>query len=166
MKYQNGVMPTNEWFSKVQQYVDFKGKTVVDIGCAEGVMAKLAKQAGASNVQAIDNQEEHFEPSDGVEFTHGKIENHLWLSGDIMILSMIIHWIGEKETLRQIENQNTLVIIFREKNHNYEIPTNGVWFPTLEELTNTLKGFKLKHHELLMVQNEDQNIILAIYVKA
>lgn len=165
MMYQNGVMPTNKWFEKIKAHVDFKEKKVIDIGCAEGIMSKLAKEAGASNVEAIDIKEEHFQPSGEVHFIHGKIEDNLWLSGDVAILSMIIHWIGKEETLRQIQYQDTVVIIFREPNEGYQVPQNGVWFPTLKELSKTFKGFKLKHTEKLMEQDNGKTIRLAIYEK-
>lgn len=161
MNYQNGVMPTNEWFEKIKNHLDFKGKTVVDYGCAEGMMCILSKQAGASRIIGIDNQG-NFYPHKYIDFRKEDIGKKY--DSDIKIFSMIIHWIGKEEFLKQIDSQEA-VVIFREKNEGYNHPANGVWFPTLDELSDTLKGFKLKHDEVLMEQDNHKRIILAIYEK-
>ena len=161
--YQNDVMPTNEWFEKIKAHVDFKGKSVVDYGCAEGIMSKLAKEAGAKYVCAIDNQE-HYQPSEGVIFLKADIDERI-VYGEIKIFSMIIHWIDKDETLKHIQDCEKAIIIFREKNPGYQIPINGKWFPTLDELDETLDGFRRVHSELLMVQDNDKRITLAIYEK-
>ena len=180
MNYQSihsikGVMPTVDWFERIKANVNFKDKTVVDVGSCEGVFSYLIKKEGAKVVMAVEEQEDRmaeaislFKATDTpVVCENVKIQQiefkEPW---DIFFLSMIIHWIGEEEVKKLLPHCNEVVIIFREKNHNYEIPTNGVWFPTVEELDKSMVGFKRKHSELLMTQNEDQNIILAIYVKA
>lgn len=163
MNYQNGVMPTNEWFEKIKAHVDFKGKCVVDFGAAEGIMSQLAVESGAIWVKAVDNQF-HFIPSPKVAFINVNIENFSYdKKVDVGIFSMIIHWIDRKELLRQAKNIDTLAIIFREPNEGYQIPQNGKWFPTLEELNKTLNGFNLKHTEELMEQDNGKTIRLAIY---
>lgn len=165
VNYQNGVMPTDEWFEKIKAHVDFVSKVVIDFGAAEGIMSNLAVKAGAIWVKAVDNQV-HFLPSPKVAFINMNIENFGYDKRvDVGIFSMIIHWVGKKELLRQAKNIDTLAIIFREKNPGYQIPINGKWFPTLKELTATLKGFKLKHSEVLMEQDNNKRIILAIYDK-
>ena len=160
--YQDGVMPTTEWFEKIKAYVIFKYKTVVDFGCAEGIMCKLAKEAGAYNVIGVDEQE-HFIPSEGVQFMHKKITEVEFRNYGIGIFSMIIHWIGKEEFIKHANNGKHIIVIFREKNDGYQIPTNGVWFPTQEELDKNLPLFNKVHDDCIFEQDSGKKIRLAIY---
>lgn len=157
-------MPTDEWFSKILKYVDFKGKSVIDYGCAEGRMCRLAKDAGARWVTGIDS-EASFELAMDIDFELENIKDYKPEKHDMGIFSMIIHWIGKEETVRQLPALNTAIIIFREPNEGYQIPQNGKWFPTLKELDKTLSGFSRKHTEVLHTQDNNKTIRLAIYEK-
>lgn len=161
MNYQNGVMPTNEWFKIINTHVDFNRKSVVDYGCAEGVMCELAKDAGASKVVGIDNKPIASTRTD-IDFIQENI--HGKYNADIKIFSMIIHWIGKDEALRQTDSEE-LVFIYREPNAGYNIPTHGSWFPTLNELRNLFKGYRLVHEEALMEQDNNKKISIAIFRK-
>src|SRR3990167_4201984 len=136
MNYQNGVMPTNEWFEKIKAHVDFKDKSVVDYGCAEGIMSILAKDSGSFKVIGIDNKTYPY--YEGVDFRQEVIGKQY--KADIKIFSMIIHWIGKEETQKQADSK-TVIYIFREANSGYNYPTNGCWFPIREELDKFMKGF-------------------------
>lgn len=152
-------MPTNEWFEKIAKHVDFKGKSVIDYGCAEGIMCKHAKQAGATYVLGIDNQQ-HFQPHEGVVFANEEIG--VKQAADIKMFSMIIHWIGKDEFIKHADSSE-VVVIFREPNPGYQIPINGKWFPTLQELSVALNGYSLIHNELLLEQDNNKRVTLAIY---
>ncbi len=172
MNYQNGVMPTNEWFEKIKAHVDFKGKNVIDFGCAEGVMSFLALKEGANSVIAIDNQPEMIEQ---VKFLTRDFDNiRIDLKDldeasfgieetDIGIFSMIIHWIGNEFLVMETMRMSKVVIIFRLANDGYAIPTNGIWFPTEEGLDNVMVDFTKIHSEELMEQDNGKKIRLCIY---
>lgn len=173
--YQNGVMPTNEWFNEIKEHVKFNGKTVLDVGCAEGVMCLLSLKEGAKSVNGIDEQMEMIERAEklteeysNVLFIHGKTKDKIMVgNADIGIFSMIIHWIGMEEFLRLTKCFKTIVVIFRERNPGYQIPINGKWFPTLQELHSLMKekGFRRNYSEVIMVQDSEKRISLAIYDK-
>ena len=42
------------YHSCLADYIDFQGKSVLDVGCGAGAYSILAKQLGAANVVAID----------------------------------------------------------------------------------------------------------------
>jgi len=170
--YQNGVMPTDEWFEKIKAHVDFKGKTVFDYGCAEGIMCKLASEAGAKRVTGIDNQFDKVDKAreltkncEGVDILGCSIRQviPLKLGHYIPIFSMIIHWIGKEEFIRLSYNAETIIVVYRTPSSGYE-QQNGIWFPTQEEL-DELIGVKPIHTEHLLNQGEDKNIVLSIYDK-
>lgn len=155
-------MPTDEWFKKIQAHIDFKGKSVIDYGCAEGRMCELAKDADANRVVGIDEHPVASTRKD-IEFIQQKINgrhDHF----DIKIFSMIIHWIGKEEFINQLKYSKTIVVIYRTPSSGY-IEQNGIFFPTQEEL-DKIVGVKPIHTELLMNQGEDKDIVLAIYDKA
>lgn len=166
----NGSFDTKSWFEPVLKQVDFTGKTVVDYGCAEGVMSLLAHDSGASMVSGVDIDEERLEiarklvPSG--KFTYARVEAYQKYS-DIGIFSMIIHWLSDPQTdLRNILHyvEQTAVVIFREANDGYT-PDNGNWFPTLSEIDTYFKScsFECEHTELLQTQDNDKNIYLKIF---
>ncbi len=167
--HEQGVFPTLEWFEKIKAHVDFKDRSVADFGCAQGMMSILAKRNGAAKVVGVDNQGENINFARilakdlDIDFIYGNIEDNRSDHYDIKILSMIIHWIGFMETLRQSRYTNKLIIIFREANEAYDHPDNGKWFPTLEQLDDTFRGFSRKHSEVLMEQDNHKKIVLAIY---
>ena len=154
-------MPTDEWFKKIQAHIDFKDKSVIDYGCAEGRMCELAKDAGASKVVGIDEHPVASTRKD-IEFVLQRIEGKHGF--DIKIFSMIIHWIGKEEFINQLNYSKQIVVIYRTPSSGY-IEQNGIFFPTQEEL-DKLVGVKPIHTELLMNQGEDKNIVLAIYDKS
>ncbi len=156
-------MPTDEWFEKIKAHVDFKDKFVIDYGCAEGIMCYLAREDGANHVIGVDNQGNYDASLSGIQFIHDYIEEYGTEINDIGIFSMIIHWVGDKEFRRLAVHSNEVVVVFREPNEGYQVPINGKWFPTEEELDQTMSGFTKIHSEELMEQDNGKKIRLCIY---
>ncbi len=61
MSFGTGHHATTQLVIKEMQYLDFKGKKVLDFGTGTGVLAILAEKLGATSVVAIDNDEWSFE---------------------------------------------------------------------------------------------------------
>jgi len=57
MSFGTGHHPTTHLMLELMQSIDFKNKTVVDVGTGTGVLAILAEKCGASNIIAIDYDE-------------------------------------------------------------------------------------------------------------
>lgn len=57
MSFGTGHHPTTHLMVELMQSIDFKNKTVVDVGTGTGVLAILAEKCGASNIIAIDYDE-------------------------------------------------------------------------------------------------------------
>jgi len=55
MSFGTGHHPTTLLMLKLQLYINFKGKEVLDHGTGTGVLAILGEQQGAANILAIDN---------------------------------------------------------------------------------------------------------------
>lgn len=169
-----GAMPTLEWFDKIKQYVDFKDKTVLDLGCAEGMFSVLARQEGAKMATGIDSDKNRIKVAQDLsaewgydnKFHTATIQDFEYPHGyDIVIASLILHWLpnihNELDRIETITGQN-FITINRTPNPHYKIPENGMWFPTNEELDATL-GFKSKHRERLLVQDNGKEVWLNIY---
>lgn len=85
--------------------VDFKGKTVVDLGCNFGFFAFEAKRLGAKSVLAVDREERVLEGGallrdvfglDGVEFVSCDIEvSPNCLTGRTFDMAMLVEFIGK-----------------------------------------------------------------------
>lgn len=164
-----GAFPTEEWWNALRRGIDGPLGSVLDVGCAEGVMSVLALDAGAEYVCGLDINSERIalataaaagrnadfwvQRSDRLE--HGDFRT--------VILSMIAHWIGKEETARLAKlAERNVAVIFRETNEHYAIPENGTWFPTLEELDATIGGIRT-HEEHLMTQDNGKRIVAATY---
>lgn len=57
MSFGTGHHPTTHLMVELMQSIDFKNKTVVDVGTGTGVLAILAEKCGASDIVAIDYDE-------------------------------------------------------------------------------------------------------------
>lgn len=176
MNYQSseeekGVFPTLDWFKAIKPHVDFKDKYVIDFGCCDGVLSILSKKEGAEKVSGIEHEQEKLTHAShlakGLDITWVLEDIKKLPTGkfDIGIFSMIIHWIGKGEVKRWIPFADTFIYIYRQANVFYDHPDNGYWFPTQEELDIFMKGFSRKHSELLMEQDNNKKIVLAIYEK-
>lgn len=171
-----GVFDTQHWYDRMRSQVEVKDKTLLDVGCNLGAFCIRALQDGASLAQGIDHDSDVMEEAMKIAMGYAlSVSSLLCVSVedyepprdfDIVLFSMIIHWIGEGQFLRLVEYaKETVVVIFRSKNDHYNTPENGKWFPTLEELTDCLGNFELKHNETLLEQDNGKKIILAVYGK-
>lgn len=171
---QDGAFPTEDWFSAIRETVSFVDRTVLDVGCSEGVMSALALEAGASFVSAIDASESKVEAA---KRTLSRFPEHKWAatecraedlgymtSADVVIASMVLHW---TENPAEIVNRlasfanRKLVVIFRSDNEGY-LPSHGNWFPTLNELMHEV-GHPLLDYQELMEQDSGKLICLAVF---
>lgn len=171
-----GVFDTPYWYDRMRSHVEVKDKALLDVGCNLGMFGIRALQDGASFVEGIDHDTgvitEAMEIARGYalggsSLRHVSVEMYKPKRDfDIILFSMIIHWIGKVQFLRLVGYaKDTVVVIFRSKNDGYSIPANGKWFPTLDSLSQWLHGFKLKHNEVLLEQDNNKKIILAVYEK-
>lgn len=174
MRYQTapdapGTFPTAEWFAALLRGIDGPLGTVLDVGCAEGVMSVMAAQAGGI-VDGIDTNLERLDAAYQQAVAAGVVIN-LWARPSTywnkprrtVILSMIAHWVGREETCRLAGlAQRNVAVIFRLANDHYSIPENGTWFPTLAELDETISGVRT-HEELLLTQDSDKQVWAATY---
>lgn len=163
-----GAFPTLQWFNSLYQHIDLKDKIIVDYGAGEGMMSILCKKNRAKRVIGIEHNPRglFLNPSTyGIEAINGNIEENITHS-DVTILSMIIHWI-DHTTTREILNatKESVAIIYRHKNDLYQVPENGKWFPTTDEL-NTFAlscGFRRINEIHLMTQDNGKAINLAVF---
>lgn len=168
-----GAYNTLDWFSLILDYIDFYGHSVIDWGCAEGVMTELAIENGASSAVGVDMDSVRLRADEPrAEYIHMRIEDFLQSSAhsgskDISILSMIIHWLEDHDTLREIlwRTHKSAVIIYREAHPGYKKPDNGYWFPDYCELQRFMDscGFRMKAHRFVQRHDGDKVIRLGIF---
>lgn len=164
-----GTMPTEAWFAALMRGVDGQLGSVLDVGCAEGVMSLLALDHGAESVLGIGLHDDRLaaakELTQGAkaltirEMAASEIED----SFDTVIYSMMAHWLGRKETARIASlARRWFLVVFRIANDHYAIPANGHWFPSIEELDETVGGIRT-HEELLLTQDNGKEVWAATY---
>jgi tRNA (mo5U34)-methyltransferase len=67
--------------------IDFRGKSVLDIGCWDGYFSFAAEQRGATRVLAIDNPKFRWGSTDGFEFLRRHFQSSVeWREGSIFAL--------------------------------------------------------------------------------
>ena len=171
-----GVMPTLDWFDEVSKVVDWKGKSVLDVGCAEGMYSVAVQKKGA-RVVGLDVSPYMVVNAKSLRDEYGlrhpvyesKVESYYPLEVyDILMFSMILHLMDDVQYhFRRLANsvKDLIVCIYRTKNASYTIPDNGKWFPTINEMDvlAIAKGFKKIHHQLLLTQDNEKEIYLSIY---
>ena len=105
-----GLFPTDKWFEKIAAHVDFKGRSVDDLGCCQFSYGIQALNEGARFVAGIDNSKQRVDQSWALVeqwglqkkamVVHGSIEElpttaiNPGNKADITIWSMIIHWLS------------------------------------------------------------------------
>jgi hypothetical protein len=150
-----GAFPTAEWFAALQDGLSGPLGAVLDVGCAEGVMAVLAARAGAVTVLGVDHNADRIAvcpPTPGVTFWEADSSQVVWRY-DTIILSMVAHWVGAAETRRLASlAERNVAVIFRLANDGYA-PENGSWFPTFDELDATVGGVRTSERRLLTQDN-------------
>lgn len=169
-----GTFDTPAWFAALREGIDGPLGSVLDVGCAEGVMCALALQDGAEFATGIDYNADRiatarlsvprgaFYEMDATET--GGIN---WLGPDprrtTVIMSQIIHWLGPDVSARYFRAATrNLAIVFRLANDHYEIPAHGTWFPTFAELDAAV-GHPRTSETLLLTQDNGKEIWAATY---
>jgi FkbM family methyltransferase len=164
----DGTMDTAAWFAALRAGIDGPLGTVLDVGCAEGVMCVLAAQDGADAVLGIGLHPDSLAaaraataPYTAVEIREQPAELYSG-SHRTVIFSMMAHWLGEKETARfaRLATRN-FAVIFRTANDHYA-DSNGTWFPTLEEMDETVGGVRTSE-TLLLTQDNGKEVWAATY---
>jgi ribosomal protein L11 methyltransferase len=61
MAFGTGHHATTEMMIRTMQSIDFKGKSVFDFGCGTGILAILAAKMGATDVEAVDIEQESYD---------------------------------------------------------------------------------------------------------
>lgn len=176
---ETGVFPTLEWFDEISKIVDWNGKSVIDLGCAEGMFSVLAMQKGAKRAIGIDVNPDMILKAKRLHEEYGlphiiyqsKAESYYPLElHDIIIFSMILHWMDNVYYhFKRLTDcvKDTVICIYRTRNASYKIPDNGKWFPTKNELDvlAVTVGFKNVYTRCLLTQDNDKEIYLSIYRK-
>jgi 16S rRNA G966 N2-methylase RsmD len=165
-----GAFPTIEWFRKTLPYVEYKNRTLLDVGCCQGSFGIQALANGASSVTSIDSSTKRIEetiknigerfPGNPGKVIFARAEDFNPEQHDITVLSMIIHWLEEpEETIRKYveSTRERMVIIYR---HKQQLQESG-YIPSQEELDRLIAS-PPSHHEFLS-ETPEQNIKMAIY---
>lgn len=164
----NGIFQTIEWFERASAIISFQDQVVLDLGCSMSSFGIQAVNKGARLVVGVDNDPKRISQShdainiwklnNTVTALQYNIEEYTPLGYDIIIFSMIIHWLKDPEFhIRRFAERckSKLVFIFR-----YSGSSAG-YCPTIDEL-DILIGRKRIHNEKLS-DTPEQNIMLAIY---
>jgi ribosomal protein L11 methyltransferase len=61
MAFGTGHHATTEMMIRTMQSIDFNGKSVFDFGCGTGILAILAAKMGATNIEAVDIEQESYD---------------------------------------------------------------------------------------------------------
>lgn len=160
-----GAFPTVSWF----EHLPRTDGDVLDVGCAEGTFSYLFKITGAKKVTGIDINKVSNYTNEGIDFVRTRAEDFDPQSYDLVLFSMIIHWLDNPiEVIRKIgsKTRKYLCFIFRLPNTHYKTPANGSWFPDSLELTGVVRelGFIVsKYIPKLMVQDNDKTICLMTF---
>jgi hypothetical protein len=164
----DGTMDTAAWFAALRAGIDGPLGTVLDVGCAEGVMCVLAAQDGADAVLGIGLHPDSLAAARAATAPYGPSRyvssrpSCTQGSHRTVIFSMMAHWLGEKETARfaRLATRN-FAVIFRTANDHYA-DSNGTWFPTLEEMDETVGGVRTSE-TLLLTQDNGKEVWAATY---
>lgn len=168
-----GAFPTIEWYKAMAEHIDFKDKTVLDLGCCQFSYGVQAIADGAKFVTGVDNDPKREKQSREVidtiwnfknaEFFDVDIEEFVPQEYDIIIFSMIIHWLKDPELhIRRMlkTTKEKLVFIYRYPNPNKK---EIGYRPSVYQLSTLLEQEPTIHTWLS--KTEAQNITLAIYDK-
>lgn len=166
-----GLFPTIDWFQNMQIDVDFKGKTVLDLGCNEFSYGIQALLAGAKRVIGVDTNGSALADAHKHAAAHNlsvvtiesKIEDLETISADIVIFSMIIHHLEDPEIhIKRFFDAATDKVVFIYRNEFPGKPENGL-HPLPEEL-DEIVGEEFLFQTTLM-HTDKQYIKVSIYDK-
>jgi len=168
-----GYSPTIERFRAAQEYIDFFGRSILDLGCNICSFGMQAAIAGASSVVGMDENEEAlskgyeiaqaFSPPLNVRFTCADIEGDWDFCPDIVVASMILHWMKNPKGLvrKCFESaKETLIIIYR---YPTDYPGEIGWRPEVDELNKAVGT----NASIVRVLEDDgpNRVVMCIYDK-
>lgn len=172
MRYQSGLghegtFDTPAWFAALRKGIDGPLGDVVDVGCAEGVMCALALADGAREVRGFDLNPDRIDEArlsvPGAGFASQDVTTIMTGEWTTVIMSQIIHWLGEDDARRWFRaSTRNLAIVFRLANDHYLVPEHGTWFPTFAELDAAVGGPRTSE-TLLLTQDNGKEIWAATY---
>ena len=168
-----GGFPTVDWFNAFATHVDFRDKTVLDIGCATASYGVEAMNRGAAFYTGVELEQGNAHSAADFMLAAGHKDFQIWNTcaegwtdhhkHDIVIFSMIIHWLQDAEyQVKQLAEMATDKVVFVYR-HQHPGGTEPGYRPTVEEL-GVLIDAPLVHTEILL-NNGPQYQVLAIYDK-
>lgn len=170
-----GVFPTGEWFNAMSKYIDWQDKDVLDLGCCSFGYGLRAINLGAKFVTGVDNDPLRIEQA---VYLIGEwdyyceacileecIEDYQcandWNTHDIIIFSMVIHWLSEPEkVIKRMWDMtyDKLVFVYRLPEH-----TEPGYRPSVDELSQLIGQQPIASEKLM--DTDTQQIQLVIYEK-
>lgn len=166
---QKGAFDTIDWFKRMAKHVNFRDKILIDVGCCQFSYGIQALNKGAAYIYGLDSDAERIKESqeniircnykENTCLEQGTAEEYQPPKSNIILFSMIIHWLKNPEVhiKRLISNSNVAIFLYRVR--GYDNDTG--YLPTSEEL-DALVGQKHSHYEVIS-ETKEQNIRLAIY---
>jgi len=179
MRYPDGTVeigeyPTLEWFEKMKEHIDFEKAVVLDLGCNDGMMSILAREAGAVICTGVDKDGERISTAKELSTQYGYMNEFFWKKIEefkfpkryhVTIASMVLHEleypVPQLDRIRPITS-HYFVVIYRKASRSYD-KTDGSWFPTEDQMDYVMSGFDRIHSEVLLTEDEDRDIVLGIY---
>ena len=169
-----GMFPTYQWYQAMAEVVPIKNKTLLDLGCCTFGYGVQALMDGAAYVTGVEKELRRVQQSQEVLQRVGDLRSKTglhWTSiedfylgnstYDIVLFSMIIHWLKNPEDeIRRFWNVTNehMVLIYRHVNEGVDEPG---YRPTVEAL-DFLIGIKHKAHCILS-NTLEQNIHMVVY---
>jgi hypothetical protein len=172
-----GAFDTLKFFEQINLFVRFENKSIIDLGCNNFMYSVLARKMGAKEALGIESNKKWVKGSrllsklNGFndKVVHSKVEDFFYYKRwDVGILAMILHWLEDPaQELRRLAPaiKEDMAIIYREKHDGYQIPENGNWFPTQQELDQVMKSISFRNvsHGILLEQDSKKFVNLAVY---
>lgn len=165
----NGAFDTIRWFNLVSDHVSFKDMVMLDIGCCQFSYGIQAINNGASHIIGVDSDQLRIDQSDYFINSCGYKDKTTLIKSfaeelevpdhDIVLFSMVIHWMKDPEfhIKRILSKSSTAIFMYRLRGYD----DDSGYLPTRDEL-DALVGTKSFVYETVS-DTKEQNIRLAIY---
>jgi len=165
-----GMFPTDKWFAAISKHIDWKDKTLLDLGCNHFAYLK----AGAKSVLGVDNNPKNVLPADFAITSHGFKDKATFVVADInkgiprekydvILFSMIMHHFEDaKQTIDLMYDSCNQYMVFVYRLPKPGHPEHG-WRPTVQELTEFI-AMPMVASEKVM-DTDPQQVQMVIYDK-
>jgi 2-polyprenyl-3-methyl-5-hydroxy-6-metoxy-1,4-benzoquinol methylase len=112
-----GYSKSSETWKRIKDLVDWKNKTVIDLGCYHGYFSFKAEQAGATNIIGLEKWEGVLDTTNMIKhMLHSNVIFQIWDAGEVtpiadvaLVLNILHHAKDPEQTLQNI---NAKVAIF------------------------------------------------------